>query len=98
MATGNDRTSTVIVAVRVHARASRSQIQGVRDGRLRVRTTAPPVDGKANKDVARQLAREFGVPPSSVSLKSGAAGRDKIFSISNPVVLPPWTADVKQNP
>jgi uncharacterized protein (TIGR00251 family) len=98
VATGNDRTSTVIVAVRVHARASRSRIEGLRNGRLRVRTTAPPVDGKANTDVARQLAREFGVPPSRVSLKSGAAGRDKIFSISNPAVLPPWTADVKQKP
>lgn len=85
-----------MLAVRVHARGSRSEIQGVRDGLLHVKTTAPPVDGRANKDVIRQLASEFGVSPSSVSLKSGATGRNKLFVISNPTVLPPWTGAVKQ--
>lgn len=98
MAVRKDQESSVTIAVRVHARGSRREIQGVRDGRLWVRTTAPPVGGKANKDVARQLARAFGVPPSRVSLKSGAAGRNKIFSIANPAVLPPWIAEVLENP
>lgn len=97
VAVRKEKDSSVTIAVRVHARGSRREIQGVRDGRLCVRTTAPPVGGKANKDVARQLAREFGVPPSCVSLKSGATGRNKIFSISSPAVLPPWIAEVLEN-
>lgn len=98
MTIGKAQESTVSVDVRVHARASRNEIQGVRDGRLQIRTTAPPVDGRANKDVIRQLAGEFGVSPSSVALKSGATGRNKVFVISNPAVLPPWLGEVKRNP
>lgn len=80
----------IVVPVRVQPRGSRREIQGVKDGRLRIKTTAPPVDGKANKDVIRQLAKAFGVPPSRVTLKSGASDRNKTFVISNPVVLPEW--------
>jgi uncharacterized protein (TIGR00251 family) len=84
----------LVVPVRVQARGSRSEIQGVQDGRLRIKTTAPPTDGKANKDIIRQLAREFGVPPSRVELKSGAAQRNKTFVIANPEVLPSWLGDM----
>jgi uncharacterized protein (TIGR00251 family) len=84
----------LVVPVRVQARGSRSEIQGVQDGRLRIKTTAPPTDGKANKDIIRQLAREFGVPPSRVELKSGAGQRNKTFVIANPEVLPSWLGDM----
>lgn len=78
--------------MRVHAlpRGSSSQILGVRDGRLRIKTTAPPADGKANMDLIRQLAKEFEVPPSRVELRSGASQRHKTFRITDPVALPPW--------
>ena len=88
--------SSLVVPVRVQARGSRSEIQGVQDGRLRIKTTAPPADGKANKDIIRQLAREFGVSPSRIKLKSGAAQRNKTFVIDNPAILPPWLSDVSQ--
>ena len=84
----------VVVAIRVQPRGSRSEIQGVKDGRLRIKTTAPPTDGKANKDVVRQLAKAFGVPPSSVTLKSGSSNRNKTFEITDPVVLPEWLREV----
>lgn len=86
----------LVVPVRVQARGSRSEIQGVRNGRLRIKTTAPPADGKANRDVIRQLAREFGVPPSRITLKSGTTRRDKVFAIADPSIVPPWLDDVRQ--
>jgi len=78
--------------VRVHAlpRGSNSQILGVRAGRLRIKTTAPPADGKANKHLIRQLAKKFKVPRSRVELRSGASQRNKTFRISDPVALPSW--------
>ena len=88
--------SRLVVPVRVQARGSRSEIQGVQDGRLRIKTTAAPVDGKANKDIIRQLAREFGVSPSRIELKSGAAQRNKTFVISDPQILPPWLGEVNR--
>jgi uncharacterized protein (TIGR00251 family) len=70
------------VAVHVQPRSHRSEILGWQGGRLRIRTTAAPADGEANREVARQLARAYGVPPSRVELLRGARGRDKIFRIS----------------
>lgn len=87
-----------MVPVRVHARGSRSEIQGVRNGTVHVKTTAPPLDGKANEDVIRQLAREFGVSPSHVFLQRGAAARDKIFVISHAEILPSWIGEVSKGP
>jgi len=94
-AAGPDPEYTLVIRVRVQPRGSRSEIQGVRDGRLRIKTTAPPADGSANKDVIRQLAKEFGVPPSRIALKSGASQRNKTFVIAQPAVLPSWLREVR---
>jgi uncharacterized protein (TIGR00251 family) len=81
----------LVVPVRVQPRSSQRCIDGIVDGRLRIRTTAPPTDGRANDDVRRQLAHAFGVPPSRVSLKSGATGRSKSFQVEDPECMPDWT-------
>ena len=96
-AAGTGPEYSLVVPVRVQPRGSRSEIQGVRDGRLRIKTTAPPADGRANKDVIRQLAKEFGVPPSRIALKSGASQRNKTFVISKPAVLPSWFREMHPN-
>lgn len=84
----------MLVHVRVLARASRSGIHGVRDGRLQVKTTSPPVGGAANKDVIRQLAEQFGVPPSRVLLRRGAKQRMKTFRILEPRRIPAFVRDL----
>ena len=86
---------TLVIPVHVQPRGSCSGILGVRDGRLRVKTTAPPADGRANDDVARQLADAFDVPPSRVQLKSGGTGRRKTFVVRDPRRAPPWLADLQ---
>ena len=43
-----------------------------------------PVEGQANRELAKKLARHFGVPSSTVSIKSGARSRKKIVEIGNP--------------
>jgi uncharacterized protein (TIGR00251 family) len=81
-------TDAITVRVRVQPRGSRNQVQRLEDGSLRIRTTAPPADGRANKDVARQLAKAYGVPPSRVTLVRGATHRDKVFRIELPGAEP----------
>jgi len=67
-----------VLSVRVQPRASSDAILGWRDGSLRVRVTAPPVEGEANLAVARLLARALRVAPSAVAVIHGArAARDK---------------------
>lgn len=70
--------------VRVQPRARQNEVVGWQDGTLRVRVTAPPQDGEANRAVSRLLAETFGVPISRVVLVRGAASRDKVFRIESP--------------
>ena len=67
--------------VRVTARASRDELAGLRDGVLRVRVSAPPVDGKANEAVCRLIARALMVGKTSVTVTKGERSRDKVVEI-----------------
>lgn len=67
----------VTLPVRVQPRASREGFGGEREGALVVRLTAPPVEGAANDALQRLLGRTFGVPPKSITILSGATGRNK---------------------
>lgn len=70
------------VNVRVQPRASRSEIVSEEpDGSLRLRVTAAPADGEANKAVISLMARRFGVPKSSIAIVAGAASRNKVVEI-----------------
>jgi hypothetical protein len=84
----------VLVPVRVQPRSSHNVVHGVVDGKLKIRTTAAPVDGKANRIVLRMIAAEFGVAPSRVTLLRGVTGRDKLFCVSMPAQLPDYVGEL----
>jgi len=70
------------LAVRVTPRASRDEIAEIlNDGTVRIRLTAPPVEGKANEALRSFLAEIIGVPRSKIEIVAGATGRDKLVSI-----------------
>jgi uncharacterized protein (TIGR00251 family) len=70
--------SAVDIRVRVTPRAGRDEVVGAGpDGTLHIRVTAAPVDGEANRALSRTLAKQIGIPPSTVQLIAGAAGRTK---------------------
>ncbi len=69
------------LTVRVIPRSSRNAIaweQGV----LKVRLTAPPVDGAANDALIVLLAQRLGLPKRAISIARGATGRQKIVEIA----------------
>jgi uncharacterized protein (TIGR00251 family) len=68
--------------VRVQPRASRSEITGYRDGVLLVRLTSPPVDGKANEELCRLLARRLRMGRRRVEVVRGARSREKVLRIA----------------
>jgi hypothetical protein len=74
--------------VRVQPRASRDEIVGIQGNHLKIRITAPPVDGKANVHLIQFLAQEFGVPKSRITLIGGESGREKRLQILAPSRLP----------
>jgi uncharacterized protein len=69
------------LAVRLQPRAKRDEIVGDRGGRLLVRVTAPPVDGKANDALCRLIAKQAGVAPSRVRVTRGHTARDKAVEV-----------------
>ena len=68
---------TITLSIRVVPRASRTEIAGFHDGALRVRVAAPPVDGAANEELVRGLAKLLEVPPREVEILRGHTGRVK---------------------
>ena len=68
--------------VRVVPRASRSEPAGEHDGALKVRVAAPPVEGAANEELARLLAKAFGVASRDVEVLSGRASKTKVVRVS----------------
>ena len=74
--------------IRVQARAARTMLAGVADGRLRVRVTAPPADGAANGQVCKLLAKSFGAAASRVDIVRGRTSRNKSVRITSPTRWP----------
>lgn len=61
----------------VQPRSSRAAVEGPREGALRLRLTAPPVEGAANRQCVELLSGALGVPKSAVTIVSGATGKRK---------------------
>ena len=71
------RAEGSLLRLRVEPRASRDEILGWRNDVLRVRVTAPPVEGAANAAVVALVARALRVAPSTVRVVRGERRRDK---------------------
>ena len=71
-----------VLRLRVQPRASRDEIVGWQEGAWRLRVTAPPVEGEANRAVAALLARVLRIAPSRIRVVSGERGRDKLVEIT----------------
>ena len=71
----------VRIELRVIPRSPRAGIEGVRDGRILVRVTAPPVDHAANEAVAAVLANALDVPKRAIRIVAGQTARNKAVEI-----------------
>jgi uncharacterized protein (TIGR00251 family) len=78
----NVQETPVSLAVRIQPRASKNEITRMDDGRLKIRLTAPPVDGAANEALVKFLADQFHVGRSQVEIVSGHTGREKVIRIT----------------
>ncbi len=78
----------LLLRVYVQPRASRDGIAGRHGDALKIRLTAPPVDGAANEALCRFLAKACGVAKSAVTVESGDASRRKTVRIRAPQTLP----------
>jgi uncharacterized protein (TIGR00251 family) len=66
-----------VVTVAVQPRSAKNAVVGIHAGAVKIKLTAPPVEGAANKALVKYLAKHTGTPASSVELLSGHLGRRK---------------------
>ena len=71
-----------VIRVKVLPRSSVNQVVGDEEGVIRVKLTAPPVEGKANKALVQFLSRQLGVPKRDVEIVSGDRSRVKSIRIN----------------
>lgn len=78
----------LILDCHLQPKASSDEFAGLHGDRLKIRLTAPPVEGKANAHLLAFLGKAFGVAKSQVSLISGELNRQKRVRIQRPQKLP----------
>ena len=67
--------------VKVKPNSKQQKIIEELDGSLTVHLKSPPVNGKANQELIKILAKKFNVPKSYISIKSGVSSRHKLIEI-----------------
>ncbi|MCL4490404.1 MAG: DUF167 domain-containing protein [Nitrospirae bacterium] len=72
----------IIIEVKVIPRSSKREIAGVVDNIVKVKLTAPPVEGAANEQLIELLAEKFGVKKSSVVIIKGGSSKLKTIKIT----------------
>ena len=68
--------------VRLQPKASREEIAGEADGLLKLRVTAPPIDGRANEACLRLLAKALDLPISRLRIAAGHHARLKTIQVA----------------
>lgn len=87
----NNEQCAIRLEIKVIPRASLTEIRGrMADGTLKIAVKAPPADGKANRELQKFLAGEFGTVLSSIKLLSGITSRRKLVSVDFHSKLPDW--------
>jgi uncharacterized protein (TIGR00251 family) len=73
-----------ILKIKVLPRSSKNEIIGLQaDGTLKVKLTAPPVDGEANKRLIQLLSKEYTVPKSKIKIIKGLTNKNKVIEIGD---------------
>ena len=71
----------------MQTKASKAEIVGEFDNHLKIKIRTLPIDGKANKELIKILAKKFGVNQQQICLLKGEKAKKKIFLIKSPKVL-----------
>jgi uncharacterized protein (TIGR00251 family) len=78
-----EKDGAVTFRLRVQPRASHDEVAGEHNGAIKLRISAPPVDGKANEACRRLIAKLVGVSPSMVEIIAGESSKDKAIRVHN---------------
>lgn len=69
------------ISLRVYPGAPRNEVLGFAEGVLRVRIAAPPVKGKANRELLSFLSRLLGIKERDLAITRGQTSRNKTVAV-----------------
>jgi uncharacterized protein (TIGR00251 family) len=69
------------IKVKVKPNSKIQKIESEADGSLTVYLKSPPIDGKANNELIKVLAKKFALPQTNIIIKSGFNCRQKLIEI-----------------
>ncbi len=90
------KNNVLLLHVVIQPGASKDEITGLHNGRLKICLKAPPVDGKANQYLIQYLARFFKLPKKCIQLTKGQNNRLKTLHIASLTDLPPLLLSLTQ--
>lgn len=76
-----ERDGALVLMVRVHPGARRTEVVGPLGDWLKIRVSSPPVDGAANSALAEFIADLFNLRRSQVEVVKGLHSRSKVLNI-----------------
>jgi len=72
-----EKDGNCLVKCQIQPSASKNAIIGIHNQTLKISLTAPPVDGKANKDLCKYISKLSGIPKSKINIIKGEKSRSK---------------------
>jgi uncharacterized protein (TIGR00251 family) len=82
MITIKNSSDGITFTLRVVPRSSRCEITGIQNEALKLKITAPPVEGKANEECIRFLSDKLGIKRNRITIKAGHKSKNKTIAIS----------------
>lgn len=84
------RRSGDVVTLTLHIQpgAKRTEVAGLHGNALKIRLSAPPIEGRANEALLRFVAESFAVPLRQVELKQGGQSRHKVVAVTGSKIGP----------
>jgi len=73
--------NSINIQVQIQPKSSKDQIIGIHNGRLKIKISAPPVDGKANQALIEFMSKVLGVSKSKVEIVKGHTSKLKTLKI-----------------
>ena len=79
----------ICIEVKVEPRSSKKGLAGVLGNKLKVKLTAPPVDGAANEQLVEVLAEAFDIKKSAIKIIRGQSSKTKVVELIGISSIPP---------
>jgi uncharacterized protein (TIGR00251 family) len=82
------QSNKLLLMLHVQPGNQQNEMIGLRENRLKIKLASPAIEGQANKNAIKFLAKLFKVPQAQVRIRSGLKSRFKCFEIENTKINP----------